>query len=36
MLARLVLGVAFDPVDLFWYPVGALVFMVLHLLWSRR
>lgn len=35
-LARLVLGVAFDPVDLIWYPVGALVFMVSHLLWRRR
>ena len=36
IVARLVLGVAFDPVDLIWYPVGALVFMVLHLVWSRR
>jgi hypothetical protein len=34
--ARLVLGVAFDPIDLIWYPMGALVFMVLHRLWSRR
>lgn len=36
IVARLVLGVAFDPIDLIWYPVGALVFMVLHRLWSRR
>ena len=36
IVARLVLGVAFDPVDLFWYPVGALVFMVLHHVWRRR
>jgi hypothetical protein len=36
ILARLALGVAFDPVDLVWYPVGALVFMVLHRVWSRR
>ncbi|HEX6682086.1 MAG TPA: DUF2809 domain-containing protein [Candidatus Limnocylindrales bacterium] len=32
IVARLVLGVAFDPVDLIWYPLGALVFMSLHLL----
>lgn len=31
ILARLALGVAFDPIDLFWYPIGALLFMVLHL-----
>ncbi|HZM79566.1 MAG TPA: DUF2809 domain-containing protein [Candidatus Limnocylindrales bacterium] len=34
--ARLVLGVAFDPIDLFWYPVGALLVMVLHLLGRHR
>jgi uncharacterized protein DUF2809 len=30
IVARLVLGVTFDPVDLIWYPVGALIFMGLH------
>jgi hypothetical protein len=35
ILARLALGVAFDPIDLFWYPIGALVFMVLHLCTRR-
>jgi len=35
IVARLVLGVAFDPIDIFWYPVGALLLMVLHML-SRR
>ena len=35
IVARLVLGVSFDPVDLFWYPVGALLLMVPHML-SRR
>jgi len=35
IVARLVLGVTFDPVDLFWYPVGALLLMVPHML-SRR
>lgn len=33
--ARLVLGVAFDPIDLLWYPIGCLVFMSLHLLALR-
>ncbi|WP_328468052.1 DUF2809 domain-containing protein [Actinoplanes sp. NBC_00393] len=30
LLARLALGVAFDPVDLIWYPVGVLPVVALH------
>ncbi|MFC0007780.1 ribosomal maturation YjgA family protein [Micromonospora siamensis] len=30
LLARLVLGVQFDPVDLAWYPVGVVPLVVLH------
>ncbi|MER7332915.1 MULTISPECIES: DUF2809 domain-containing protein [unclassified Micromonospora] len=30
LLARLVLGVQFDPVDLAWYPVGVLPLVALH------
>ncbi|MFE9657406.1 DUF2809 domain-containing protein [Micromonospora sp. NPDC006431] len=30
LLARLVLGVQFDPVDLLWYPVGVVPLVVLH------
>ncbi|SBT40938.1 DUF2809 domain-containing protein [Micromonospora auratinigra] len=32
LLARLVLGVRFDPLDLCWYPVGVLPLVALHLL----
>jgi hypothetical protein len=28
--ARLVLGVAFDPVDLIWYPIGIVPLVVVH------
>lgn len=35
IVARLVLGVAFDPIDLFWYPVGAALLMVPHMLVRR-
>ncbi|MGW4942276.1 ribosomal maturation YjgA family protein [Actinoplanes sp. NPDC004185] len=34
--ARLVLGASFDWVDVAWYPVGVVPFVVLHLLVSRR
>ncbi|MEV4630406.1 DUF2809 domain-containing protein [Micromonospora sp. NPDC049523] len=30
LLARFVLGVQFDPVDLAWYPVGVVPLVVLH------
>ncbi|MEU6076327.1 DUF2809 domain-containing protein [Micromonospora sp. NPDC047074] len=30
LLARLVLGVQFDPVDLAWYPVGVLPLVAAH------
>ncbi|HEY0696296.1 MAG TPA: DUF2809 domain-containing protein [Micromonospora sp.] len=30
LLARLVLGVQFDPVDQLWYPVGVLPLVPLH------
>jgi hypothetical protein len=30
LAARLVLGVAFDPVDLIWYPIGIVPLVVLH------
>ena len=32
LLARLVLGNSFDPVDLVWYPVGIAPLVVLHFL----
>ncbi len=35
LLARLVLGVQFDVVDLAWYPVGVLPLVALHL-WALR
>ncbi|MFI6760894.1 DUF2809 domain-containing protein [Micromonospora sp. NPDC050417] len=34
LLARLVLGVQFDPTDLAWYPVGVVPLVALH--WSLR
>jgi hypothetical protein len=30
LAARLALGVAFDPTDLFWYPVGVVPLAVVH------
>lgn len=36
LLARLVLGVRFDPVDLAWYPVGVLPLVVVHLVVDAR
>jgi hypothetical protein len=36
LLSRLVLGVRFDPVDLWWYPVGILPLVAAHLLLRRR
>ncbi|MCI4066402.1 DUF2809 domain-containing protein [Micromonospora sp. R77] len=37
LLARLALGVQFDPTDLLWYPVGVLPLVVAHhLLRTRR
>jgi hypothetical protein len=36
LLARLVLGVQFDPVDLAWYPVGVVPLVLLHHLVSDR
>jgi hypothetical protein len=35
-LARLALGMHFDPVDVAWYPVGVVPLVVLHLLVTRR
>ncbi|MFG2057618.1 DUF2809 domain-containing protein [Micromonospora sp. NPDC048930] len=32
VLARLVLGVQFDPVDLLWYPAGVVPLVALHAL----
>lgn len=36
LLARLALGVRFDPVDLAWYPVGVLPLVVVHLAVEAR
>ncbi|MFU8874548.1 DUF2809 domain-containing protein [Micromonospora sp. SL4-19] len=36
LLARLVLGVQFDPVDLLWYPVGVVPLVALHHLLRPR
>jgi hypothetical protein len=36
LLARLVLGMQFDWVDVAWYPVGVVPLVVLHLLVTRR
>jgi hypothetical protein len=35
VLARLVLGMQFDAVDLFWYPIGVLPVALLHWLICR-
>ncbi|MFF5176227.1 DUF2809 domain-containing protein [Micromonospora sp. NPDC000089] len=36
LLARLALGVQFDPVDLAWYPVGVVPLVLLHHLVRAR
>jgi hypothetical protein len=36
LLARLVLGVQFDPTDLAWYPVGIVPLVALHWLVQAR
>lgn len=36
IVARLVLGVQFDPIDLVWYPVGVLPLIALHWWLVRR
>lgn len=36
VIARLVLGVAFDPADLAWYPVGVIPLVIAHWLVLRR
>ncbi|MEU4624216.1 DUF2809 domain-containing protein [Actinoplanes sp. NPDC023801] len=35
LAARLVLGAAFDPIDLIWYPIGIVPLVVLHHLRRR-
>ncbi|WP_155375603.1 ribosomal maturation YjgA family protein [Catellatospora vulcania] len=35
LLARLALGVAYDPLDMLWYPVGVLPLVALHLALRR-
>lgn len=36
LMARLVLGSAFDPADLLWYPIGVVPLVAAHLLLRRR
>ncbi|WP_144127501.1 DUF2809 domain-containing protein [Catellatospora sichuanensis] len=36
LLARLALGVAYDPLDMLWYPVGVLPLVAVHLLLRQR
>ncbi|MGC5022007.1 DUF2809 domain-containing protein [Micromonospora sp. DT47] len=36
LVARLALGVQFDPVDLAWYPIGVVPLVVLHRLLRAR
>jgi hypothetical protein len=36
LLARLALGVAFDPVDLLWYALGVLPLVAVHSAWRSR
>lgn len=36
LLARLALGVEFDPADLAWYPVGVIPLVIVHWLVLRR
>lgn len=35
-IARMTLGARFDPVDLFWYPMGIVPLVVAHWLIARR
>jgi Protein of unknown function (DUF2809) len=35
LIARLVLGVAFDPEDMVWYPVGVLPLVAAHIVIKR-
>ncbi|MEU8081349.1 DUF2809 domain-containing protein [Catellatospora citrea] len=35
LLARLALGVAYDPLDMLWYPIGVLPLVAVHLLLPR-
>jgi hypothetical protein len=35
IVARLVLGVKYDPADMLWYPAGVIPLVVLHLLLRR-
>ncbi|PRX25687.1 ribosomal maturation YjgA family protein [Actinoplanes italicus] len=35
LLARLVLGTAFDPIDMIWYPIGIVPLVALHH-WKHR
>ncbi|MEU8007771.1 DUF2809 domain-containing protein [Catellatospora sp. NPDC049111] len=36
LLARLALGVAYDPLDMLWYPAGVLPLVAVHLLTRAR
>lgn len=36
IVARLALGVAYDPADMFWYPAGVLPLVLVHWLLRRR
>jgi hypothetical protein len=36
LLARLALGVTFDPVDLLWYALGVLPLVAVHSAWRSR
>ncbi|MEV0453951.1 DUF2809 domain-containing protein [Catellatospora methionotrophica] len=36
LLARLALGVAYDPLDMWWYPVGVLPLVAVHLALRRK
>ncbi|GAB4060828.1 ribosomal maturation YjgA family protein [Catellatospora paridis] len=36
VLARLALGIAYDPLDMLWYPAGVLPLVALHLLLRPR
>ncbi|MFD0592987.1 DUF2809 domain-containing protein [Catellatospora coxensis] len=36
LLARLALGVAYDPLDMLWYPAGVLPLVAVHVLLRAR
>ncbi|MBO3738097.1 ribosomal maturation YjgA family protein [Actinoplanes flavus] len=36
LVARLVLGAAFDPIDLIWYPIGIVPLVAVHLMVRGR